>query len=195
MRGVRPERGSRASRSCSDLVDGRRPRARARRESTSSVSGRRYRSRDPMRASSADARCRSSRSCSRGGLRSSGSVRGRTRLARGRRCASADRALSASAPRASASAGGAVARPASRRSRVQLRRRGTRPRGDGRGDRGSRRVATSSGSDAQIGDERCPARATDGRLEVVEHDLTTLAIEVDGAPGRQEWEVGSRPGR
>ena len=43
---------------------------------------------------------------------------------------------------------------------------------------------------AEIGDERCPARAANGRSEVVEHDLATLAVEVDGAPGRQEREVG-----
>src|SRR4051812_37434329 len=43
---------------------------------------------------------------------------------------------------------------------------------------------------AEIGDERCPARAANGRTEVVEHDLTTLAVEVDGAPCRQEWEIG-----
>ena len=43
---------------------------------------------------------------------------------------------------------------------------------------------------AEIGDECRPARTANGRLEVVEHDLTTLAVEVDGAPGRQEWEIG-----
>src|SRR5262249_35788286 len=43
---------------------------------------------------------------------------------------------------------------------------------------------------AEIGDERCPARTANGRPEVVEHDLTTLAVEADGAPGRQEWEIG-----
>ncbi len=43
---------------------------------------------------------------------------------------------------------------------------------------------------AEIGDERCPARTANGRPEVVEHDLTTLAVKVDGAPGRQKREVG-----
>ena len=42
---------------------------------------------------------------------------------------------------------------------------------------------------AQVGDERRPARTANGRLEVVEHDLAALAVEVDGAAGRQEREV------
>ena len=48
---------------------------------------------------------------------------------------------------------------------------------------------TSSGSAAQVGDERRPARAPDRRLEVVEDDLAALAIEIDGAAGGQEREV------
>lgn len=43
---------------------------------------------------------------------------------------------------------------------------------------------------AQFRDERCPARTANCRAEVVEHDLTALAVEVDCAPSRQEWEIG-----
>src|SRR6187551_2524832 len=43
---------------------------------------------------------------------------------------------------------------------------------------------------AEIGDKCCPPRAANGRSEVVEHDLATLAVEVEGASSRQEWEIG-----
>ena len=68
-------------------------------------------------------------------------------------------------------------------------RRGRRPRGDDRGDQElaeceyrQARARRSATSVAQR--ERRTAAS-----QVVEHDLTALAVEVDGAPGRQKREV------
>jgi hypothetical protein len=42
---------------------------------------------------------------------------------------------------------------------------------------------------AEVGDERCPARSTDSSLQIVEDDVSALAIEVHRAAGRQEREL------
>ena len=90
--------------------------------------------------------------------------------------------------------GGRAQCPASRRASPAVLRRDRRPRAGGRGDRGTRlaeyRPARRAGRDT-----RSPARTANGCLEVVEDDLAALAIEIDGAAGRQKWEVRRRPGR